>query len=330
MRQLYLKLTILKKGVNMRLQSTVYQVQEVMQMVNQIGESKHSAKEEFKSNYNGSQQIDKFMASFAKESGIYSIQTFKDYLTINVDLAKFAKENFNTKDIQNLTAEHVKAYLQEKVKTGLAKSSIQKYSAALEKFETALSIKYGKEFNFDVKNALSDSQKGSLKISERAGYHPYENTKAIVDNISKNPNIPDSHKLAIRITQETGLRLHKAIVSAGIKSNLDGSISTISKGGRVKELNLSESLKNELRTYLNGKTVFKLDDKNYKQILSELKTAAKNTGQDYQALHGFRHSFFLDKSNDLQLAGMSLKESWDLVSKTDMDHNRFVSNYTRG
>lgn len=310
--------------------TTTYQVLQALNEIKMTGQSKHSAKESFKSTYTGSAQIDKFMSSFAKESGIYSDGTFKDYLQLNIAFAKYAKAEFGIKDISNLTAEHTKAFLQDKVKAGLAKDTIQKYSSALEKFETALGLKYNKQFNFNVKEALTGRQKENLKVAERSGYHPYENLKELVNYFVSQKDIKDSHKIAVKITQETGLRLHKAITVAGIKINNDGTITTISKGGRNKNLDLSENLKTELKTYLNDKTVFKLNDKEYKQILSELKTAAKETNQTYEAQHGFRHSFFLEKSAELQKGGMSLKESWTKVSNDDMDHNRFVSNYTRG
>lgn len=191
-------------------------------------------------------------------------------------------------------------------------------------------LKYGKEFNLNIKNALTDKQKGSLKVTERAGFHPYADPKAIVDNISKNPNIADSHKIAIKITAETGLRLHKAITVAGIKINPD-SITTNTKGGRLKELNLSENLRTELKAYLGDKQSFKLTQKDYKQILSELKVAASATGQKYEATYGFRHSFALDKAAELQREGMSYKEAWHSEEHNhNLDHNRFVSAYTRG
>ncbi|MHB8282537.1 MAG: hypothetical protein ACYDDE_07010 [bacterium] len=307
--------------------TTTYQVLTALNEIKMTGQSKHLAKENFKSTYTGSAQIDKFMSSFGKESGIYSDGTFKDYLQVSIAFAKFAKENFKIKDISLLSAEHAQSFLKSKSK--LAKDTIQKYSSALEKFETALSLKYDKQFNFNIKKAISGSQKENLKITERSGYHPYDNLQSLVNNYINNKNISDSHKLAVKITAETGLRLHKAIVNAGIKINNDGVISTISKGGRDKILNLSENLKSDLKASLNDKSVFKLDSKEYKKILSELKIAARETNQSYEALHGFRHSFFIEKSAELQKSGMSLKESWIKVSK-DMDHNRFVSNYTRG
>jgi hypothetical protein len=300
----------------MRLQTTTHQVLESFQMINYIGESKHAAKGSLRESLATAGKklpIDEFMHKFGKENGIYSITTFKDYLSVSIQFANFAKSEFLIKDISLLNADHAKAFLQSKVKSGLAKDSIQKYSSALEKFKTALTIKYGNQFKFDIKNALPAAKKENLKVKERAGYHPYSDPAAIVNNITANKNIPESHKIAIKITAETGVRLHKAITVSGIRLNKDGSITTIVKGGlrygEPKILNLSEPLRDEFVKYLATaeKSVFKLAKPEYDKILNELKAASKETGQAYQALHGFKHSHALDNTNDLQARGLSYK-----------------------
>ena len=309
-------------------QSIVYQVQEAMKTLIQFSESKHAAKETFLKGYDGSKAIDKFMSSFGKQSGIFSFTTFKDYLGVAVDAAKFAKETFGVKDIKNLTAEHINAFLQEKIDKNLAKSSIQAYCAALEKFETALSIKYEQKYNFEIKTGRLQG-KEKLAVKERAGYHPYDNSALIVDKI-KEMDIKETHKIAVELTALTGLRLHKAL-RAGIKVNIiDKTLSTVSKGGRAKEMRVSKVIYDKIATFANDKGIFKLTSQDYKDILSELKSAAKATGQHYEACHGFRHSFFLEKTSELQKEGMDLKTSWDKISKTEMDHNRFIKNYVRG
>ncbi len=310
-------------------ESIVYQTQETMKTLIEFGQSKHAAKENFLKEYSGNKAIDKFMAGFGKASGIYSIETFKSYLSVAIDAARFAKENFGVKDIKNLTKEHIQSFLQAGIDKNIAKATNQKHCAALEKFETALSIKYSMPYNFEIKTtALQGKEK--LQAKQRAGYHPYDNPALIVNQI-KTMDIKDSHKVAIELTKETGLRLHKALTTAGIKINIiDKTLSTVSKGGRLKEMAVSKELYYKVASLAGEKGVFKLSSKDYKSILSELEKAAKATNQHYEALHGFRHSFFLEKTSELQKEGMNLKDSWNKTSKEDMDHNRFVSAYVRG
>ncbi len=310
-----------------QLGSIVFQTETVMKGLIAFGESKHAAKETFKKEYSGDKNIDKFMASFAKTDGIHAITTFKDYLRVAIDTAKFARENFGIKDIKNLTAEHIQSFLQSKIDEKVSKSTFNLNKSALEKFSTALERKFEKKFDFEIKN-MSFQGKENLKTKERAGYHPYSNTSALINQI-KNMNVPETYKVAIELTAVTGLRLHKSL-SAGIKVNPNGILTTQSKGGRQKEMIVSPALHNKIANLAGNKGVFKLSKQDYNNILSELKLAAKATGQSYEACHGFRHSFFLQKSAELQKEGMSLKDSWNKVSKEELDHNRFVKNYTRG
>ncbi|MDA8052777.1 MAG: hypothetical protein M0012_01315 [Deltaproteobacteria bacterium] len=308
-------------------ESIVYQTQQTMKCLIQFGQSKHSAKETFLKNYEGSKAIDKFMGQFGKESGIYSFTTFKDYLSVAIDAARFAKENFALKDISKINAEMISSFLQSKINEKVSKSTFNTYKSALEKFETALSVKYEQKYDFKIKN-IELQGKEKLAVKQRSGYHAYDNPALIVDKI-KTMNIPEAHKIAIELTKETGLRLHKAL-QVGVKVNPDKTLSTASKGGCVKEMRVSSAIYDKIANLANDKGIFKLSGQDYKDILSELKTAALATNQHYEAIHGFRHSFFLQKSSELQAKGMTSKDSWDKVSKSDMDHNRFVSNYTRG
>ena len=314
-----------------RFSSVVYQVNNAFKEIRSFGESKYSAKNDFKASFGGSKAIDKFMSSFAKETGIFSYQTYKDYLQVACNFANYAKQEFGIKDISKLNNEHVKAFLESK--SDLSKATIQKYSSAIEKFETALSAKYQKEFSFNVKSALPSAVKENLKVVERSGYHPYKDVKAILSNIAENNQIKESHKIAIGITAETGLRLHKAL-ETGIRINKNAQLYTQSKGGRIKILNLSQDLKNQLNNYLDktGASSFKLSEKDYKQILSELKIAANETGQPYEACHGFRHSFSLETLNTLQTEkNMNLQEAFNNEKYVQsLDHNRPLSAYRRG
>ncbi len=309
-----------------KLGSITFQAQEAMKELIKFGESKHSAKTEFLKNYRGNKAINEFMSGFGKESGIFSFETFRNYLAVAVSAAKYAKENFSLKDISKINSEMINAFLQAGIDKNLAKSSIQKYSAALEKFETALSIKYSQKYDFQIKTGLLQ-EKENLQTKQRSGYHPYSNPIAIVEKI-KTMDIKESHKIAIELALKTGLRLHKALLS-GIKINPE-TLSTQSKGGRIKTMTVSSELAGKIANLANDKGVFKLSRQDYKDILSALGKAALATNQHYEACHGFRHSFFLEKSAKLQEKGMNVKDSWNKTSREDMDHNRLVKNYTRG
>jgi hypothetical protein len=301
-----------------RLKSTVQQVLETMNAIKQIGGSKHSAKESFRTDYGGSKAIDDFMHSFGKTSGIFSDQTFKDYLSKAINFAKFVKTEFGVKDISQITAEHVKAYFTNESKRG--------NQSAIEKFETALIAKYGKHFDLRVAEAVAGKPR---TFKERAGSYGYSDKNALLNYIN-NSNIKDTHKLIVNIAAETGVRIHKAITQAGIITRQDGTVYTQAKGGRIQELNLNKETKAELmRLSENG--IFILNGKEYKTALSELEKAAIATGQAPEAFHGFKQNLAREIRDDLQRQGLSFKESThDKGYIQALEHNREVGAYRRG
>ena len=301
--------------------STVFQVNQAFSELKSFGQSKHNAKENYKETVE-TRQIDKFMAGFGKEVGIFSYQTYKDYLQVSVNFANYAKQEFMIKDISKLTSEHVKAFLESK--SDLSRSTIQKYSAVLEKFESALSIKYNQTFNFNVKSALPSAVKENLKTVERAGYSGYADPQKLVNHIQE-MNVRQEFKLASRLQLETGIRGLKDVNSIRL---VDDKVSCITKGGKIRELKLSDNLKSDLKTYLAGNN-FKSFKVEYKEYLSVLKRASVATEQKYEATHGLRHNFYDSKALDLQRDGMlSVRDSWKATSR-EIGHNRIVSNYTR-
>ena len=127
--------------------SIKWQVKTVFSTVNNIGESKHEAKELARENGATTWH------SIGKNLGVHSYKTLDDYRAIARQCLEYAKENFNIKDIEKLSSEHISSFLQEKIDAGLSKTSLQKYCAALEKLEVALN-KYaetkqtGRQYNF--------------------------------------------------------------------------------------------------------------------------------------------------------------------------------------
>ena len=304
-----------------RLGGIVYQVNEAFKEIRSFGQSKHSAKEAFKSSFVGSKAINNFMPAFSKEVGIFSDQTYKDYLSVACQLANFVKTEYSIKDISKLSAEHIKSFLESKA--DLSRATIQKYSSAIEKFETALSAKYNKTYNFEVKSALPSSVKENLKVVERSGYSGYKYPSALVSHIQNMP-VKAEFKLAAQLQLESGVRGLKDINNIRINGD---KIDCATKGGKIRELKLSAELKSDLKSYIqdNGLKTFKVE---YKEYLTVLKSAALATNQKYEGTHGLRHNFYDNKALELQRDGLSVKDSWKETS-AEIGHNRIVGNYTR-
>ena len=320
-----------------QLGSVTFQTQEAFKELITFGQSKHSAKTEFLKNYDGNKAIDKFMSSFAKQSGIYSFETLKDYLPVAVDASKFAQKNFGVKDISNINSEMINSFLESKINKNVAKATIQKYVSALEKFSTALEKKFEQKYDFEIKTGLLQ-EKEKLAVKGRSGYYCYENSDILLKNINENKNIKESHKIAFSIALETGARFHKTMTVSGVKQDENGFFYTNGKGGRIERFeglnSLSLKTADRLKTYLKdeNKETFKLSDKDYKAVLREVEKAAKATNQHYEGLHGLKKSFAKNVREELiNQRGMSYKDAINSKEyQHSLAHNRHLSTYERG
>ena len=307
--------------------SIIYQVQETMKELQRFGESKFEMKESFKNYYNGSKAIDEFMHSFGKTAGIHSVSTFKDYLAVSIRAAQFAKQEFGIKDIKNINAEHIQAYLHSQ--SDKSRSSINNYKSALEKFEVALSVKYNRQYDFK----LTEQNFKNAGNKERSGTYAYERPNDILRNIESNKNLSESQKIAVNIAKESGVRFNKTFVSGSLKI-ADGVVYTQGKGGRYVELTGYKELSKETIARLEKVAVdgkLKLQDRDYKAVLGALKKAAKETGQKYEACHGFKKSFAADvRAEIMDTKGVSYKEAVkDVGYIQSLEHNRELSTYQK-
>lgn len=316
------------KARDSKIGSITYQVQEALKEVQIFGVSKYEMKQAFKEYYDGSRSIDKFMHKFGKVNGINGIETFKAYLSISVRAAEYIKETFGVKDIKNINADHVKSYMDSQADK--SRSSINTYKAGLEKFESALTVKYGQKYDFK----LSEQSFKNSGNKERSGTYSYENPDAMIKALENNNKLSEKIKVAANIVRESGVRFHKTFILGSLKIGKDGTVYCKGKGGRYVEMSGYKELSKETLSRLSKVAVagkFSLTDRDYKTSLRGLRLAAEETKQKYEAWHSFKKNFAHDTRDTI----MTEKK----VSYTDavkdkeyiqsLEHNRELSTYQK-
>ncbi len=295
--------------------SVVYQVHEVFKEIIRFGESKHEAKELAR------EQGAKTWHEISKNIGIYSYKTADQYRDISKEAFRYAKEQFNVKDIEKLQGEHIRAYLESKIADGIKYSTFQKYSAALEKLEIALN-KYaethdtGKEYHFD----LSSVREQAREVLERTQVtRAYENPQALINSIQN----PEYHVIA-QAQYEGGFRISELnhLSEKNFKEN--NTFQVISgKGGKDREVPLSKETYQALQSLLDkadksdGKYKFNMDA--YRNALKE---AAQTSNQEYTGSHGLRWNFAQEKFMELQRDhGKTYEQALQIVSNL-LGHER--------
>jgi integrase len=283
-----------------------YQVHEVFKNIIAFGSSKHEAKNEAR------EAGARTWHQIGKNLDIYSYNTADSYRDIAKEAFAFAKENFGVKDITRLESQHINAFLESKVEANVKYSTFQKYAAACEKLEVALNRFTGKEYNFD----LTEVRELAQQILQKTDAHrAYENPQKVINAVSN-----QTFKVIAQAQLESGARVSELnhLKLSQFKEN--GSIEVQGKGGKIRDLELSEKTYNELKSLVlnseNNKLTFSTD-----AYRNELKAACERTNETYNGTHGLRWSYSQNLFKQLQQQGKTYEESLSIVSQK-LGHER--------
>lgn len=283
-----------------------YQVSVVMEKLKDIGSSKHAAKNAAREN--GAQS----KHDIAKATNIYGYNTYKNYLSIAKELAKYVHTVHNVSSIENIKPEQVRSFLESKINDNsiTTKGSLNTYCSAIEKFETALNG-YRSGNSFDFSNAIKDIKQSS-SLSNNHINRAFNNPQKVIENMTN-----DKCKVVADLQLQHGLRVDEA-KHIKIDSQLNGNTLTIQgKGGIIQVKELTDNQVKNVKEYAeNG--VFSVD---YKAYLNEVKQAAGAAGEEYTGTHAFRYNYAQAEHSKYIQNGMSELAANLLVSK-QMGHHR--------
>ncbi|MGD0587064.1 MAG: hypothetical protein ABSA86_15060 [Oryzomonas sp.] len=300
--------------------STVYQVQQVFQAVNEIGSSKHAAKAEARAEGAATWH------QVGKELGVYSYSTADAYRDVWRACLAYAKENLGIRDIEKLSGEAVRAFLVSKVDQGVAHATFGQYAAACEKLEVALN-RYadqnstGREYGFSTE--IQGARDVAVNLERFEGSRAYANPDRLVAAVEN-----ERHNLVASIQREGGCRISEANHVTrdqlrGLREDprtgeLKGWFEVEGKGGKEREIGVSPETYSRMEVAVANGARFEFDKDAYR---ADLKEAAAKTGQDYEGSHGLRWSWAQERHAELQERGMTYEQSLSVVSQ-EMGHER--------
>lgn len=300
--------------------SVVYQVQQVFQAVNEIGASKHAAKEEARAEGAATWH------QVGKELGVYSYSTADAYRDVWRACLGFAKENLGIKDIEKLSGEAVRAFLDSKIDQGVARATFGQYAAACEKLEVALNRfseqhSTGREYQFS--SDIQAARDAAVSLERFEGSRAYADPDRLVQAVAG-----ERYNLAAALQREGGARISEINhVNHGQLQGLRGDrhtgelkgwVHVEGKGGKEREIGVSPATYARLEKAVAAGTRFEFDKDAYRV---ELKQAAARTGQEYEGSHGLRWSWAQERHAELQERGMTYEQSLTQVSQ-EMGHER--------
>lgn len=244
-----------------RLGSIKYQISNIINSHNGIGVSKKEqrANSGLKSLENGHNVSDKIHS-------YKSIENLRNDLT---NLANFSKENFGIKDITQISASNVRAWIESKQ---ITYNTASNYLSELNKVAEHFS------FSKEEMKALREDLKAKLtnKTPETRAYKQLEKI-----------TLRENSQVAFELQRDYGLRINAA-TNINIEKQLkDNTLIYREKGGKLSQKELNASLTSKIiKNAVNGK--YEINKRTYSR---EIKKEIEKTGQVYNGTHGIRHSY---------------------------------------
>lgn len=263
---------------------------------------------------------------------VSSFQTMETYRSVWNNLANYLKEHWKLKDLENITSEHIGAYISYKIEYYLSKQYLEKIVSAIGKLEWALRYLsrdlYGEDriYDFAVRHEVLHYARVQNLVAD--GYHNrvYQDPWHIIENLSC-----EEHQIAARIQLEGGARSEgvtlikkeQLLTSDHIDEIIDdfvGLIVTKEKGGKEGEVQLS------LETYLLLDRYFIIHNTNifkiaYQAYADDIRKTCLSLGIKPEGSHGFRWTFAQNRVRVYQENGYSYEQSLQAVS-WEMKHFR--------
>ena len=244
-----------------RLGSIKYQISNIINSHNGIGVSKKEqrANSGLKSLENGHNVSDKIHS-------YKSIENLRNDLT---NLANFSKENFGIKDITQISASNVRAWIESKQ---ITYNTASNYLSELNKVAEHFS------FSKEEMKALREDLKAKLtnKTPETRAYKQLEKI-----------TLRENSQVAFELQRDYGLRINAA-TNINIEKQLkDNTLIYREKGGKLSQEKLNASLTSKIiKNAVNGK--YEINKRTYSR---EIKKEIEKTGQKFNGSHGIRHAY---------------------------------------
>ena len=244
-----------------RLGSIKYQISNIINSHNGIGVSKKEqrANSGLKSLENGHNVSDKIHS-------YKSIENLRNDLT---NLANFSKENFGIKDITQISASNVRAWIESKQ---ITYNTASNYLSELNKVAEHFS------FSKEEMKALREDLKAKLtnKTPETRAYKQLEKI-----------TLRENSQVAFELQRDYGLRINAA-TNINIEKQLkDNTLIYREKGGKLSQKELSPNLAQKIReNAVEGK--YEINKRTYSR---DFQKQIEKSGQKYNGTHGIRHTY---------------------------------------
>ncbi|SOB62144.1 putative Integrase family protein (plasmid) [Pseudodesulfovibrio profundus] len=287
-----------------------WQTDQLRQAISAIGESKHTDKEAARAALG---DIPATSQRISDQTKIHSYGTAHDYQETWKAIGQHARE-MGQKDMERITSEHVKSYLDMRRESGIALSTWRKEAAHAGKLGNAISEKTGQRVDF--REAINDLRAGAKDALENP-----DRDRGYVDprEVIRNVNNPDS-RLVATIQMEGGARCHEVTQIRADQLREGNTINlTNTKGGMPRTIEVRPDTFQRLQQTLSERGgVLRVNQSTYRNHVAE---AASRAGEVNSGTHDLRYNFAQDRYQELTREGYAPEQAHYLISE-EMGHHR--------
>jgi integrase len=257
--------------------------------------------------------------------------TLDKYREISILFGRYIRGEAGLRwDVEAITADDVKDFLEHYIDQGVALRTWKTYAAAIGKLEMALN-KYAEKTTsgrtYAFRRVVDD-----LRPIARAELELDQDTREYEDPVGLITSIEDAFfHVAAAVQHEGGARIREAaLIRAGqlLGTGVDGVTarplgriflpSVACKGGRTRVITVSPATYADLSEIISHEREHRIDHDQYRRAL---KKAAECTGQKYTGSHGLRHNFAQRRLEECRRSGMGEVEAMLRVA-AEMGHSR--------
>jgi len=278
----------------------------------------------------GAKKEDRTDPSHPYYQKVASYKTMESYRNIWNNFFNYLKEHWGIKDFENISSEHILAYMDYKIEYYPSKQYVEKISAAIGKLEMALNM-FSKRYrdipivyDFSIRQNILNEARDLEFVANNYHNRAYQNPLTLIENLT-NP----FHQIAAKIQLDGGARIEgvalmKPVQMFGIKldnitNTQKGIIFTKEKGGKEGEILVSLDTYHQLIDYFaSGNKSFKIDRQKY---YYDIKQSCIKSNENAEGSHGLRWNFAKRRMFEYAKASYSYQDSLQQVSY-EMKHNR--------
>jgi integrase len=283
------------------------QVNQLWHQVDGIGQSKATTRTESKyKGHNGHKVSEK----------VHSFKSKDEFIRVSKELAKYAKENFNIKDMQAISKEVITAYINNKIEDGLYRRTISSYVSILSKIQVGL-LKIPQKQESHKSLYSQKDLKNIRKTVDELAIKSIHINRAYINLHSFKSDMSPRSSIGYQLQLEHGLRVNEATLIRPSQLLKDNILRIQGKGGYQRDVQLSSTLFNQIKQEIKANGSY---CQSYNNYLKDLKKSVEKAGEKWTGTHGLRYNYAQSQMAKYQ-DNLSYKEALERVS-FELGHHR--------